>query len=38
MLFLSIFMQQKSELRKDNFSANQVAASKAEVIGHEEPE
>lgn len=38
MLLLSVFMQQKSELRKHSFSPNQFAASRAEVIGHEEPE
>lgn len=31
-------MQQKAELRKDDFSVIKVAAGTAEVIGHEEPD
>lgn len=38
MLLLSIFMQQKAELRKEHFSVNKVAAGRAEVTGYEEPD
>lgn len=38
MLLLSIFIQQKAELRKDHFSVHKVAAGRAEVTGHEEPD